>query len=74
MDTHKMIRRLCNVGIGILFPCFLAGLIWLMTGSLEMEPTPEQIEKARISAMVFMLVTGVPCIACIYFRIKYRKR
>lgn len=74
MKTHKMIRILCNVGIGILLPCFILSVLWLLTGSLEMEPTAEQIEKSRISAVLFMLVTGVSCIACIYFRVKYRKK
>ncbi len=73
MDAHKKIRRICNVGIGILLPCFVISLIWFLTGSLEMEPTSEQIEKARLAAGTLMLVAGVPCVICIIYRIKFRK-
>ncbi|MBQ8527990.1 MAG: hypothetical protein IJ429_05885 [Lachnospiraceae bacterium] len=73
MDTHKLIRRICNVGIGVLFPCFMLGLLWFLAGSLEIEPTAEQMEKARMSAGLYMLATGIPCVVCIGFRMKYRK-
>ena len=73
MDAHKKIRRICNVGIGILFPCFVICLIWFLTGSLEMNPTPEQMEKARLTAGAFAMLTGIPCVICIIYRIKFRK-
>lgn len=74
MDTHKIIRTLSNVGIGILLPLFLVGMSWFLTGSLEMEPTPEQVEKTKIAAGLFMLVTGVACGMCIFLRVKFRKK
>ncbi len=33
---------------------FLLGLLYLFTGSLEMFPTPEQQEKARIISIIMM--------------------
>jgi hypothetical protein len=73
MDAQKMIRTLSNIGIGILLPLFLVGVFWFLTGSLEMNPTPEQMEKARMAAGTLMLVTGIPCVLCIICRIKFRK-
>ena len=74
MDTHKRIRILSNIGIGILLPLFLVGVSWFLTGSLEMEPTQEQVEKVRIAAGLFMLVTGSACGMCIFLRGKFRKK
>ncbi len=36
--------------------CFILGLIYLFTGSLEWFPTPEQQEKARIISLVLITV------------------
>ena len=38
---------------------FLLGLLYLLTGSLEWFPTPEQQEKARIISIVMMVVPAV---------------
>jgi len=73
MDKQKIIRRICNVGIGVLLPLFLVGVLWFLTGSLETEPSAEQVEKARLAAGLFMTATGIPCAICIYYRIKFRK-
>lgn len=73
MDIQKIVRRICNVGIGILCPCFLIGLFCFFAGSLEMDPTPEQMEKARLAATGLMMATGIPCVLCIICRIKFRK-
>ena len=38
---------------------FLLGLLYLFTGSLEWLPTPEQQEKARITAIVLMVIPAI---------------
>lgn len=55
----KICKILCNIALIVLILCFLAGLLWLIMGSLEMEPTAEQIEKARIGALCIMSVSGM---------------
>ena len=35
---------------------FLLGLLYLFTGSLEWFPTPEQQEKAHITAIIMMVI------------------
>ena len=35
---------------------FLLGLLYLFTGSLEWFPTPEQQEKAQITAIIMMVM------------------
>lgn len=41
---------------------FILGLIYLFTGSLEWFPTPEQQEKARITAIVMMVIPAISSI------------
>ena len=38
---------------------FLLGLLYLFTGALEWFPTPEQQEKARITAIVLMAIPAI---------------
>ena len=49
----KMLRFILWVVVCIVF---LFGLLYLFTGSLEMSPTPEQQESARIAAVVMMVI------------------
>lgn len=56
---------LCIVVLLVLFAFFL---LYLHTGSLEMEPTEEDQAHALVGAVFGMIVTGVPCAACIGLR------
>ena len=38
---------------------FAVGLLYLFTGSLEWFPTPEQQEKARITAIILMVIPTI---------------
>ena len=38
---------------------FLLGLLYLFTGSLEWFPTPEQQEKAHLTAIVMMAIPAI---------------
>lgn len=51
---------------------FLLALCWFLNGSLEMFPTEEQQEKARIGAMLLMAVSGISTVifTTIGFRIR----
>ncbi len=64
MDKRVIVRLLGDVLIGILLLGFILSLFWYTTGSLETMPTEEQQEKARLAAVLSMLVTGVPCMIC----------
>ena len=49
----KAVRIILWIVICIIF---LLGLLYLFTGSLEWFPTPEQQEKAHITAIVMMVI------------------
>ena len=49
----KSIRMILWIIICIIF---LLGLLYLFTGSLEWFPTPEQQEKARVTAIIMMVM------------------
>ena len=38
---------------------FILGLLYLFIGSLEMFPTPEQQEKAHITAIIMMVIPAI---------------
>ena len=52
----KVIRIFLLIIICIIF---LLGLLYLFTGSLEWFPTPEQPEKARITAIIMMVIPSI---------------
>ena len=56
---------LCIVVLLVLFAFFL---LYLHTGSLEMEPTEEDQAHALVGAVFGMTVTGGPCAVCIGLR------
>lgn len=70
MKKDKMIRFICNTLLVILLSCFILAICWYFIGSFEMFPTTEQEEKAKLSAIFLMLISGIPCVVCIIIRIK----
>ena len=38
---------------------FALGLLYLFTGSLEWFPTPEEQEKARLTAIIIMIIPAI---------------
>ena len=58
-DDMKTIRIFLWIIICIIF---LLGVLYLFTGSLEWFPTPEQQEKARITAIIMMVIPIISCI------------
>ena len=52
----KVLRIILWIIICIIFAL---GLLYLFTGSLEWFPTPEQQEKARITALVMMIASSI---------------
>ena len=55
-DDMKAIRIILWIIICIIF---LLGLLYLFTGSMEWFPTPEQQEKARITAIIMMVISVI---------------
>lgn len=51
---------------------FLLGLLYLFTGSLELFPTPEQQEKARITAIIMMVIPTI-CGSVLFLTRKNKK-
>ena len=52
----KIVRMFLWIIICIIF---VLGLSYLFTGSLEMYPTPEQQDKARIVSIVMMVIPAI---------------
>lgn len=67
---QRIIRLLLDCFIIVLTLLFLLSLLWFLSGSLEMVPTEEQQNKARLGAVLLMLLFGAGDIACIAARIK----
>jgi len=74
MGKERIIRVVCDVSIAVLLCCFILSFLWFINGPLEMMPTEEQQDKAKIGALLLMVVFGIPCVACIAVRAKQRKR
>lgn len=68
MDKRVIVRLFWDVLIVMFFLGFILSLLWYTAGSLETMPTEEQQEKARMAAVLSMLVTGVPCMLCAVVR------
>jgi len=74
MRREMIIRIVCDVLIAVLLFGFILSLLWYLNGSLEMCPTEEQEDKAKIGALFSMIVFGIPCFVCVAVRAKHRKR
>lgn len=71
---QRIIRLFLDCFIIVLTLLFLLSLLWFLSGSLEMVPTEEQQNKARLGAVLLMVLFGAGDIACIAARIKRRVR
>ena len=70
MFDKKRMRIIFNILIIVFSLMFFLAVLYYINGSLEMIPTKEQQEKARIGAIVLMLVTAVPLLVCVVIRFK----
>ncbi len=61
----KSIKIIYLILIVVLLIGFGVSLMWFLNGSLEMFPTAEQEEKAKIAAFLAMIVFAGTSIACI---------
>lgn len=59
----KIIRVILWIFIALFF---LLGLLWLINGSLEAFPTPEQVEKSRLTA-ILIIVSSCLSAALMFF-------
>lgn len=69
----KIKRFFGDILIAVLLFLFILSLLWFINGSLEMLPTVEQQDKARLGAIISMIITGVPCLIFTVVRVKCRK-
>ena len=51
----------------------LFGLKWLFHGSFAMVPTEEQQSKARIGAVLYLILTVPVLVWCIFMRLQQKK-
>ena len=72
--SRKAVLIVLDILIILLLAGFFFSLLYLINGSLEAFPTGEQQGKARIAAVIMALATGLPCAACVFFRIKGSKK
>lgn len=70
MGEKKTLRLILNVLIVIFFLGFLLGLLYFLHGSLEMFPTEEQQDKAKLAAVLIMAVMGILSITIAVVRAK----
>ena len=68
------VRIFVDLCIVVLLALFAFSLLYLHTGSLEMEPTEEDQAHALVEAVFGMIVTGVPCAVCIGLRATVLRR
>lgn len=73
MRKSKIIRFILDILIVIFLFGFFMAVFYYVQGSFEVIPTEEQQEKARIAAILLMLISGVPCAIFITCRIKLGK-
>lgn len=66
----KIKRFFCDILIAVLLFLFTLSLLWFINGSLEMVPTVEQQDKARLGAIISMIITGVPCLIFTVVRVR----
>ncbi len=70
----KLKRVICDIAIFVLSFFLLLCLLYFVNGSLETAPTEEDQEKVRAAMAALMLLSGIPCAACIAVRIRCRKK
>ncbi len=73
MKKGTIIRIICDICIFCFVLGFILSLLWYINGSLELLPTQEQEEKAKIAAFFFMAVFGISSVVSITVRGKHRK-
>lgn len=70
---RKFWKIVLNILIVLSVCVFLLALCWLLNGSLEMFPTEEQQEKARIGAALLMTVSSISTVIFTATRFHVRK-
>lgn len=70
----RLFRIIMDIWIALFILLFLSGLLYFITGSLEISPTGEQQDKARAAAVVFMLFSAFWGAICVAIRMKLRKK
>ena len=67
-------RLIIDISLVIFFICFVFSLVYFFNGSLEMFPTSEQNEKARIFNLVMSLIFAAIEIILVVLRMKLKRK
>ncbi len=70
----RWVKVICVILVVLLLIGFLVSLMWFLNGSLEMYPTDEQEEKAKMTSLFFMIFFASTSIACIFPTIKKKDK
>ena len=67
-------RLIIDIFLAIVLICFIISIAYLINGSLEMVPTVEQQEKARIAALFVSIFFAVIEIALFLLRVRINRK
>ncbi|GEM_PF-5296679 len=70
----KIKHWMINVSFVIVGIFFIASIFYFSQGSLEMFPTEEQPEKARLGALLLMIIFAVAELLLVIAKIKLKRR
>ena len=68
------IRLMIDVFLAIILICLIFSIVYLINGSLEMVPTVEQQEKARIAALFVSVVFAAIEVALFLLRLRINRK
>ena len=68
------IRLMIDVFLAIILICLIFSIVYLINGSLEMVPTVEQQEKARIAALFVSIVFAAIEVALFFLRLRINRK
>ena len=68
-----MKKVILKIGIIITTMIMLLGILYFINGSFEMYPTEEQIEKARIGAVVIIMISCIVDMVLIRLDSRYKQ-
>ena len=67
-------RLIIDVFLVIVLICFVFSVFYFINGSLEMIPTPEQQEKAKIAALFLSIIFAATEVALLLLRLKISRK
>lgn len=69
----KILKYVIDIFIILFFIAFLLSLLYLISGSLEMNPTQEQQGEVRLVSVIFLCISAFLVVICVGLRMKLRR-